>query len=158
MSQPIYTYEPCSSIKDWKGCGSGSQSAQGSGLPDGLFKTTDSDEHFEIASLGLSETTPPTPSSSPTTDQESDPEFDWSFLPNFTKEGYARECLSSSHGPSHYRRGQIQTWDFIRDQGLNFHLGNAIKYICRAGYKDSKVDDLKKAIHYLQNELEHAQS
>jgi hypothetical protein len=37
---------------------------------------------------------------------------------------------------------------------LNFHLGNAVKYICRAGYKDSKVKDLKKAIHYLQNELE----
>jgi hypothetical protein len=61
---------------------------------------------------------------------------------------------SGSHGPAYYRRGRIQTWDFIRDQGLNFHLGNAIKYICRAGFKDSKVDDLKKAIHYLQNELE----
>jgi hypothetical protein len=33
-------------------------------------------------------------------------------------------------------------------------LGNAIKYICRAGYKESKVKDLTKAIHYLQNELE----
>ena len=33
-------------------------------------------------------------------------------------------------------------------------MGNAIKYICRAGYKDSKVQDLTKAIHYLQNELE----
>ncbi len=42
----------------------------------------------------------------------------------------------------------------MRDQGLNFHLGNAIKYISRAGYKDSKIDDLRKAIHYLQNELE----
>jgi len=61
---------------------------------------------------------------------------------------------SNTTGPSYYRRGSIQTWDFIRDQGLNFHLGNAIKYICRAGYKDSKVEDLKKAIHYLTNELE----
>ena len=33
-------------------------------------------------------------------------------------------------------------------------MGNAIKYICRAGYKDSKIEDLTKAIHYLQNELE----
>lgn len=64
---------------------------------------------------------------------------------------------SSSHGPSHYKRGKIEVWDFIRDQDLNYHLGNAIKYICRAGHKDSKVDDLKKAIHYLQNELEHSQ-
>jgi hypothetical protein len=61
---------------------------------------------------------------------------------------------SNSTGPNYYKRGSIQVWDFIRDQGLNFHLGNAIKYICRAGYKDSKVEDLKKAIHYLQNELE----
>jgi hypothetical protein len=60
-----------------------------------------------------------------------------------------------SKSPAHYTRGSIEVWDFIRDQELNYHLGNAIKYICRAGYKDSKVDDLKKAIHYLENELEH---
>lgn len=48
----------------------------------------------------------------------------------------------------------METWDFIRDQGLNYHLGCAIKYICRAGFKDSKADDLKKAIHYLENELQ----
>ena len=59
--------------------------------------------------------------------------------------------------PSHYTRGSIEVWDFIRDQGLNYHLGNAIKYICRAGYKSTatKTSDLKKAIHYLENELEH---
>ena len=57
-------------------------------------------------------------------------------------------------GPSYYKRGASDVWDFIRDQGLNFHLGNAIKYICRAGYKDSKIQDLEKAIHYLTNELD----
>lgn len=61
-------------------------------------------------------------------------------------------------GPSYYRRGLIQVWDFIRDQGLNFHLGNAIKYICRAGYKESAEQDLEKAIHYLTNELDHLRS
>ena len=61
---------------------------------------------------------------------------------------------SSSHGPSYYRRGKTQVWDFIREQELNFHLGNAIKYICRAGHKDAATQDLAKAIHYLQNELE----
>tara|TARA_Y100000768_G_C23976003_1_gene683117 strand:- start:1963 stop:2304 length:342 start_codon:yes stop_codon:yes gene_type:complete len=61
-------------------------------------------------------------------------------------------------GPNYYQRGSIQAWDFIRDQGLNFHLGNAIKYICRAGHKESKVEDLKKAIHYLENELQHTES
>lgn len=58
-------------------------------------------------------------------------------------------------GPDYYQRGSIQVWDFIRDQELNFHLGNAIKYICRAGHKDSKAEDLKKAIHYLENELQY---
>jgi len=59
--------------------------------------------------------------------------------------------------PTHYTRGNIEVWDFIRDQDLNYHLGNAIKYICRAGYKssESKEKDLKKAIHYLENELHH---
>ena len=57
--------------------------------------------------------------------------------------------------PAHYTRGSIEVWDFIRDQQLNYHLGNAIKYICRAGYKDSKREDLEKAIHYLENELSH---
>lgn len=61
---------------------------------------------------------------------------------------------TNSTGPNYYRRGSIQVWDFIRDQGLNFHLGNAVKYICRAGYKESRIADLSKAIHYLQNELE----
>ena len=62
--------------------------------------------------------------------------------------------------PTHYTRGSIEVWDFIRDQGLNYHLGNAIKYICRAGYKSvaTETQDLKKAIHYLENELEHLNS
>ena len=56
--------------------------------------------------------------------------------------------------PVYYTRGSIPVWDFIRDQQLNFHLGNAIKYICRAGYKGDYTEDLRKAIHYLQNELD----
>ena len=60
--------------------------------------------------------------------------------------------------PTYYTRGTTPVWDFIRDQGLNFHLGNAIKYICRAGYNDSKIQDLEKAIHYLENELEHEEN
>ena len=56
--------------------------------------------------------------------------------------------------PKYYTRGEIQPWDFIRDQQLNYHLGCAVKYICRAGHKDSKREDLIKAIHYLQNELD----
>jgi hypothetical protein len=62
--------------------------------------------------------------------------------------------------PSYYTRGSIECWDAIRDWGLNYHLGCAVKYICRAGYKDanSKASDLKKAIHYLENELNNTTS
>ena len=57
--------------------------------------------------------------------------------------------------PIHYTRGNIEVWDFIRDQGLNYFRGNAIKYVCRAGFKSvgTEVEDIKKAIHYLENEL-----
>ena len=61
---------------------------------------------------------------------------------------------TSDEGPQYYRRGSIQPWSFIRDQELNFHLGNVIKYVCRAGHKYDDIDDLEKAIHYLQNEVE----
>ena len=66
----------------------------------------------------------------------------------------------TTKGPSYYQRGSIQVWDFIRDKGLNFHLGNAVKYICRYGYKgnyDDQLSDLNKAIHYLENERNHLQ-
>ena len=61
---------------------------------------------------------------------------------------------TNDNGPSYYKRGSIQVWDFIRDQELNFHLGNVIKYICRAGHKGNDIEDLAKAIHYLSNEIE----
>ena len=62
---------------------------------------------------------------------------------------------SSNRGPQYYKRGKTQVWDFIREQELDFHLGNVIKYVCRAGHKDDDIADLKKAIHYLENELEY---
>lgn len=59
--------------------------------------------------------------------------------------------------PSHYTSGKIETIDFIEDKGLGFHLGNAVKYITRAGKKDptKTVEDLRKAIWYVTREIEH---
>ena len=50
--------------------------------------------------------------------------------------------------PSHYTSGKIEVIDFIEDQNFNYHRGNAIKYICRAGkkYKSKEIEDLEKAI------------
>lgn len=36
---------------------------------------------------------------------------------------------------------------------FNFCLGNAIKYIWRAGLKDDAVEDLRKAMWYIQEEI-----
>jgi hypothetical protein len=53
--------------------------------------------------------------------------------------------------PAHYTDGQIEVIDFIEDKKLPYHLGNVIKYICRAGKKDpgKTVEDLQKASWYL---------
>ena len=57
--------------------------------------------------------------------------------------------------PAHYADGKIEVIDFIEDKGLNFHRGNAVKYIARAGKKDKskEIEDLQKAIWYLNREI-----
>lgn len=57
--------------------------------------------------------------------------------------------------PSHYTDGKIEVIDFIEDKQLGFHLGNAVKYISRAGKKDptKTVEDLKKARWYLDRKI-----
>lgn len=59
--------------------------------------------------------------------------------------------------PSHYdiHESGIQVIDVIQFLSLSFECGNALKYICRAGRKDDnpRVQDLKKAIFYLQLEV-----
>lgn len=58
--------------------------------------------------------------------------------------------------PSHYCTGSIEVIDFIEDQKLPYHLGNALKYICRAGRKDptKTVEDLSKAVWYLNRYID----
>lgn len=48
--------------------------------------------------------------------------------------------------PPHYTDGKIEVIDFIEDKKLGFHLGNAVKYIARAGKKDPEKtsEDLQK--------------
>lgn len=52
--------------------------------------------------------------------------------------------------PDHYNHGRIEVIDVIEDWGLGFHLGNALKYILRAPHKGRTVDDLRKAMWYLE--------
>lgn len=58
--------------------------------------------------------------------------------------------------PAHYTDGQIEVIDFIDDKQLSYCLGNAVKYISRAGKKDpaKTIEDLQKAVWYLNHEIE----
>lgn len=56
--------------------------------------------------------------------------------------------------PPHYKHGGIEAIDVIEAWHLDFHLGNALKYIARAGHKESGVEDIQKARWYLQRWLE----
>lgn len=56
--------------------------------------------------------------------------------------------------PDHYCFSKFEPKDVIREWGLNFNLGSAVKYIARAGRKDDIVQDLKKAREFLSFEIE----
>lgn len=55
--------------------------------------------------------------------------------------------------PPHYTLGGIETIDYIEAKGLNYHLGNVVKYVSRAGSKGDALEDLKKAKWYLEREI-----
>ena len=59
--------------------------------------------------------------------------------------------------PAHYNHGKIEVIDAIEDWGLDFHCGNVVKYVARAGKKDvtKELQDLKKAAWYLNRKISH---
>lgn len=64
-----------------------------------------------------------------------------------------QSCLQVQEGGSHYKQWTIQPVEYILANDLNFFEGNAIKYVTRNRRKKSAVEDLKKAIHYIQLQL-----
>ena len=59
--------------------------------------------------------------------------------------------------PSHYLKNSgHEVIDVINAWNLNFELGNAVKYIARAGKKDPKkiMEDLNKAKWYIQHQID----
>lgn len=60
--------------------------------------------------------------------------------------------------PKHYggKDNVYETINVIEAWDLDFSLGNAVKYISRAGKKDSKktIEDLEKAIWYIRRHIE----
>jgi hypothetical protein len=56
--------------------------------------------------------------------------------------------------PKHYASHPSGVECIQITEHMNFCLGNAVKYIWRAGEKGDKVEDLKKAIWYINREIE----
>ncbi len=75
-------------------------------------------------------------------------------------ERYGIHPHDSVNHPSHYTDGGIETIDFIRaklttDEFRGYCVGNAMKYISRAGKKGDFKTDIEKAIVYLKWSIEH---
>ena len=79
-------------------------------------------------------------------------EKDLAFETDIQKEENNEESDPVNH-PSHYTDGKYEVIDFIEsmDNMKDFRMGNAVKYICRAGKKnpDKEKEDIQKAIWYL---------
>lgn len=64
------------------------------------------------------------------------------------------EKKESVNHPSHYGGDVVyETIKVIEAWNLGFNLGNAVKYISRAGKKGDHLEDLKKAKFYLDREI-----
>ena len=56
--------------------------------------------------------------------------------------------------PLHYTSGKdYDLIDVGHHYNLNFFRFNVLKYICRAGKKQNELQDLEKAVDYLQREI-----
>ena len=61
--------------------------------------------------------------------------------------------------PEHYENGkEYDIIDVCNDYSLSFNRGNVLKYISRAGKKGNELEDLHKALDYLQREIKYVKS
>lgn len=63
--------------------------------------------------------------------------------------------MEAVNHPQHYggENNPYEAIKIILAHDLNFNRGNVIKYILRAGKKEKEIEDLKKAMFYLNQEL-----
>lgn len=61
-------------------------------------------------------------------------------------------------GGDHYKKMGVQTWDVVGtwpiEQQIGYYRGNALKYIMRCGSKDDRLQEIKKAGHYVDKLIE----
>lgn len=82
-------------------------------------------------------------------------------LGNYIATEEVSKVFDDVESPKHYTDTKIEVIDYIEDKNLGFCLGNAIKYISRAGKKHSAdktdkektIQDLHKAIWYIKRRI-----
>jgi hypothetical protein len=64
--------------------------------------------------------------------------------------------MSNVDHPAYYggADSQYEAIKVIEAWGLGFNLGNCVKYLCRAGKKTDRLEDLQKAAWYLGREID----
>jgi len=69
------------------------------------------------------------------------------------------EYIDMVNHPKHYTSDPsgVECIEIVRHR--NYNIGNAIKYLWRAGLKneDTQIEDLRKAIFYINDEIERLQ-
>lgn len=60
-----------------------------------------------------------------------------------------KTALNKQEGGSHYKAMKIQPFEYIHANGIGFAEGCVIKYVSRWKAKNG-IEDLKKAIHFLE--------
>tara|TARA_B110000285_G_scaffold77358_1_gene89085 strand:+ start:52 stop:528 length:477 start_codon:yes stop_codon:yes gene_type:complete len=93
-------------------------------------------------------------------------EDDWNIVINEVPPAEDEEVVvgKNATNPGHYNSipEELQHWNVVHKMGWDYYLGNATKYIWRAGKKASahqtieqkEIEDLKKAIVYLNKKIE----
>jgi hypothetical protein len=74
------------------------------------------------------------------------------------KLGYKHPVKDVVDHPPHYTAHPSGVECIQVTEHMNFCLGNAVKYIWRADLKDNAIEDLKKAVWYVNREIERRQS
>lgn len=77
----------------------------------------------------------------------------WCPIEGCDFEAAAPEATDMVNHPPHYTEHPSGVECIVITRHMGFNLGNALKYIWRADLKDKPVEDLKKAIFYLEDEI-----
>ncbi len=61
-------------------------------------------------------------------------------------------------GGDHYKNMAIEPWDVVDtwplEQQIGFYRGSTCKYLLRMGSKDERLQEVRKAAHYIEKLIE----